>query len=814
LYKDYIEKWDELAFIFSKDAVLKGSFDKFAATNKGKRGTTEVDDAFLKEIEHWRDSLAKNIAQRNSSLSNRELNFSVQKTIDRIIFLRICEDRGIEEYGQLMNLQNGVNVYVRLLQIFTRADEKYNSGLFHFEKEKERPEAPDELTTKLSIDDKVLKEIIKNLYYPESPYEFSVLPADILGHVYEQFLGKVIRLTAGHQAKIEEKPEVKKAGGVYYTPTYIVDYIVKNTLGKLLIDNSPKQVSKLKILDPACGSGSFLLGAYQCLLDWHLQYYLNSSSPSGKRPGDGAIYESSNGDWKLTTAERKRILLNNIYGVDIDPQAVEVTKLSLLLKVLEGETDQTISTQFKMFRERALPDLASNIKCGNSLINPDFYEQTELNLMDDEERIRINVFDWSEEFKEIMEDGGFDIVIGNPPWIFTKYVDWGEPTKNYLQSTYLTTKDNFSTSLARQAGKINLFALFMLKGISLLKRGGIFGNIIPNTILRTTVYDVVRYIILDKYKIQKIIDLKAGVFKGVTASTVIMLIENSETLKDHKIDIVDNAIGNNVTDQISNSLIQKDCLHNPSFVIDIFSNDILKMVVSKIDSNAIKLREVIDVFNGIATYKDKAGFLDKKENIFSKPLLLGKDIGRYEYEWSGKYIRYIRDELQRPRDENIFLAKEKLIMQRIGGILITAFDNQRFYTFNSVNNLLLKETSSYNLKFILALLNSSLLRFYYITRFTNKSGLTVNISKTFLDELPIKKIIFNQKEEKESHDRVVALAEHMIELNKQLPITKTPQEKETLLRQIDATDKQIDKLVYELYGLTEEEIKIIEGSLT
>jgi len=472
-YKDYIDKWDEIASVFSKDAILKGSFDKFAETNKGKRGTAEVDDAFLKEIETWRESLAKNIAIRNSKLSNRELNYSVQKIIDRIIFLRICEDRGIEEYGQLMNLLNGTNVYKRLLQIFTRADEKYNSGLFHFEHEKDRPESPDELTPKINIDDKTLKEIIKTLYYPDSPYEFSVLPADILGHVYEQFLGKVIRLTPSHQAKIEEKPEVKKAGGVYYTPTYIVDYIVKNTLGKLLTDDkTPKHVSKIKILDPACGSGSFLIVAYQYLLDWHLKYYINNEPGKLSQTKNPPVYLASNGEWKLTTAERKRILLNNIYGVDIDPQAVEVTKLSLLLKVLEGETEETLTSQFKFFRERALPDLGSNIKCGNSLIGPDFYSanlfvgtaHTPSGQIDDEERMRINVFDWHKEFPEVFksttghseqsEESGFDIVIGNPPYL--------KLTKQSYDKNSLTYFDKSYKSIHGGSSK-NLFQLFIEK---------------------------------------------------------------------------------------------------------------------------------------------------------------------------------------------------------------------------------------------------------------------------------------------------------------------------------------------------------------
>ena len=233
-YEQYPERWEEVASIFSREAVLKGSFDKYAESTRAKKGTAEVDDAFLKEIESWRDTLARTIALRNTELTQRELNFAVQRTIDRMIFLRICEDRGIETYGALMALQNGEHVYKRLCEVFHRADEKYNSGLFHFRKEKDRLEEPDELTPGLNIDDKPLKEIIRNLYYPDSPYEFSVLPADILGQVYEQFLGKVIRLTAGHRAVVEDKPEVKKAGGVYYTPTYIVDYIVKNTVGALL----------------------------------------------------------------------------------------------------------------------------------------------------------------------------------------------------------------------------------------------------------------------------------------------------------------------------------------------------------------------------------------------------------------------------------------------------------------------------------------------------------------------------------------------------------------------------------------------------
>ena len=376
-YTDYVEKWDEIAGIFSREATLKGSFDKFAENARGKKGTAEVDDIFLEEIERWRDLLARNIALRNPAeviRNERDLNYAVQMTIDRIIFLRICEDRGIEREDQLKDAAAGTQVYAGLRQLFRQADARYNSGLFHFSDEKGQSGAPDTLTLGLNIDDKVLKDILRNLYYPDSPYVFSQIPTVILGQVYEQFLGKVIRLTAGHQAKVEEKPEVRKAGGVYYTPTYIVEYIVKNTIGKLLEGKTPQEVSLLKFVDPACGSGSFLLGAYEYLLDWHVRWYAANDPQKWAREKQPAIFQAAGGGWQLTTSEKKRILLNNLYGVDIDAQAVEVTELSLLLKVLEGENQETMGKQLGLFKERVLPDLSANIKCGNSLIGPDYYE--------------------------------------------------------------------------------------------------------------------------------------------------------------------------------------------------------------------------------------------------------------------------------------------------------------------------------------------------------------------------------------------------------------------------------------------------------
>lgn len=243
-YEDYEARWDEIAADFSRNAVLNGSIERIAEQTKRKRGTTEVDEAFLAEIEKWRASLARNIALRNSGLSVRALNTAVQQIIDRLIFLRIAEDRGIEQYGSLLSLKEERNSYAKLCKLFIKADDRYNSGLFHFRKSQDVSDAVDTVSLGLSIDDKVIKDIVGAIYYPDSPYEFSVIGADILGQVYEQFLGKVINLS-GTRASVVAKPDVKKAGGVYYTPTYIVKHLVSSVLNPLLQGKSPAQVSGL-----------------------------------------------------------------------------------------------------------------------------------------------------------------------------------------------------------------------------------------------------------------------------------------------------------------------------------------------------------------------------------------------------------------------------------------------------------------------------------------------------------------------------------------------------------------------------------------
>jgi type I restriction-modification system DNA methylase subunit len=802
-YKNYADKWEQIASIFSKEAVLKGAFDKYASEKTTKRGTTTVDKEFLAEIEGWRNELAKNIALRNNKLSVYDLNFAVQKTIDRILFLRICEDRGIERSEQLSGLINGSRIYPRLFELFEKADEKYNSGIFHFRREKDRPEGPDEISANLKVDDDVLKKIIKDLYYP-CPYVFSEMPVEILGNVYEQFLGKVIRLTAGHQAKVEEKPEVKKAGGVYYTPSYIVDYIVKNTVGKLCEDKTPKQIEKLKILDPACGSGSFLIGAYQYLLDFHRDYYAKEPSKYKK-----VIYQGKGKQWFLTIDEKKRILLNNIYGVDIDSQAAEVTKLSLLLKVLENETQESL----RLFHERALPDLGNNIKCGNSLIGPDFYQNQQLGLFGDEQQRKINAFDWQKGFSPIFKQGGFDTVIGNPPY---------GASLNSNEKTFLANK------YTCQSYQLDSYLLFLEKSISsLLCKNGLLGMIFPNPWLTNLQQDSTRRFIVKNCSLKEILHFKFKVFKGATVDTQIVILENRK--QKH------NIVKVKIIEELQENKEQFNCLevieHNQNEwelldggVINIFLSKYEKGLLAKIKQQKFVLENFFDINVGVKPYQKGKGKPSQTEQVVkSRPFdatyaknktfrqyLRGKDIVKYAILPKEKRFISYGVWLAEPRPAANFDAPTKIFMRQTGDSLVAAMDKSKFLCLNNMHVLVPKD-NDIAIEYFLGLLNSKLLNFYYQGLNPEIGEALAEVKKENVAQLPIRNIDFPKPDEVKKHDKIVSLVEEMLELHKKINTIKNPNEKTRIQRQIDSTDEQIDKLVYDLYGLSADEIAIVEG---
>ena len=395
-------------------------------------------------------------------------------------------------------------------------------------------------------------------------------------------------------------------------------------------------VSKLKILDPACGSGSFLLGAYQYLLDWHRNKYVKDDPVKWAKGKNPCLYQKSGEDWRLTTDERKRILLNNIYGVDIDHQAVEVTKLSLLLKVLEGEDEETIQRQLSLFQQRALPDLGNNIKCGNSLIGSDFYNEQQINLFDDEELYRINVFDWKDEFSDIMMNGGFDAVIGNPPYV--------------RQESLKDSKGYFEKRFSVYHGVADLYAYFIEKGVSLLKQGGFFSYIVANKWFRANYGKPLRQW-MKQQNIIEIIDFgDLPVFKQATTYPCIIAIQKTppgptfraSTIKTLDFDDLQTHVAQNHYD------VRQNMLDESGWAL---VNQKAQGLLDKLRKTGVPLGEYVNgkIYYGIKTGLNEAFVIDDAvrtkliaEDASSveiiRPFLAGRDIKRYMPLGIKKYL--------------------------------------------------------------------------------------------------------------------------------------------------------------------------------
>ena len=826
-FNDYVNEWDFLWNTFSKEAVLKGSFDKFIGSNANKKGTATVDKEFLISLDTWRTLLAETISKENKQLDEDELNFVVQQTLDRIIFLRICEDRSIEPYGSLQDGLKSGDFYKNLLLGFKQADDKYNSGLFDFKKDK--------LSQQLSINNKTLKTIINQLYYPECPYEFSVLSVEILGSAYEQFLGKTITINNRGKAVIELKPEVRKAGGVYYTPQYIVDYIVANTIGNLTKNKTPKEVAEIKIVDPACGSGSFLLGAYQYLLNWHKDYYLQNPNKKNTTTAEG----------NLTTTEKKRILLNNIYGVDIDTNAVEVTKLSLLLKCMEGETQASIANQMTMFKERVLPTLDDNIKSGNSLIDTDYYD----NQLDFGEERKIKPFSWSAEFNTILPKG-FDVVIGNPPYI-------KERGSKEIFEPVLKSKIG---KLYHQ-GKMDFWYYFVHRGIDILKPNGFLAFITNSYWMRSDGASKLIDRIEKEFTINTIVDFdNYKVFEDVSGKHNISIFTKGQN-KQTKCKILSINKKNPSSEiaeynllEISNENLFANSKLNIQTSENIFENCILldehfevsQGVVEATDKITKSLKEKtkrleINIGDGVFVLTEKEienlGFTNEEKKLL-KPYVNTLHIKRYALKFANEYLLYLgkqeREDIAKGKYPNVkkhldnvkefitssnapygihrtreqrYFEEPKLICK---GMFLKPdfyYDDEKYYCGFSFS-VIIQKSKEYDLKLLLALMNSKLGEYWFNLN-GKKRGIGVDIGVKVFRLFPLPNL--TNQNYKNTSEEILKTVNQITELNKQLANTSLHSTLQQLERQFLHLETKINSLVYQLYSWTDDEIKLIEN---
>ena len=842
-HSQYLDQWGRLRETLSPEAVRQGVHrDLLEATAKG---VLRVDEAFLRDMESWRVDLAPDIYKQarfiERKLSQREINHLVQRTIDRIVFLRIAEDRNLESYGRLERAASvRRNSYNEIKTLYLDADRKYNSGLFHFDPaDKSRPDA-DTLSLDIRIGDGILRKIIGDLYPPKSRYQFSVISADILGQVYERFLGKVIEVRSDGETTnvtVEEKPEVRKAGGVYYTPGYIVDYIVQNTVGALLHDKTPAEAAQLRVLDPACGSGSFLTGAYQYLLDWHLRQYRENPQRWKNRirhSADGII---------LRIEEKRRILLDNIYGVDLDQNAVEVSKLSLLLKMLENEHD-TLDIE-----EPLLPDLSGNIKWGNSLIGSDFFSGQDMADLDDEELLRLKPFDWASGagFGAIMAAGGFDAVIGNPPYVRQETL--GKEFKDYA-------KRHFET----YAGTADLYTYFIERGVKLLNENGLFGIIVANKWLRARYGKPLRTW-LKKQAIREIVDFgDLPVFQQATTYPCILTIGRGSPDDKFAAAQVETLEFASLREHLETRRysVDKIMLNDGEWAL---VDEFTQRLITRLKRKGIPLKEYIEekMYIGIKTALNKAFVISQQEyeDIVSeepqsrqliKPYLVGRDIKRFSltnrdryvivvpngwtretsgcadrtWDWFRANYPRLAEHLQtfetaarkrtdqgeywwelRPCNYYDTFEREKIIYPDIATKGQFAIDVSGFYL--DMTGFAIDSNSRY----LLGLLNSRLLTFLFSKSSSEIRGGFLRWKRQYVYPLPIRTIDFDNPADVTMHDKMVALVERMLELNRQAGLTAV--QRGLVEQRIEATDREIDELVYRLYGLSGDEVGVVEG---
>lgn len=412
-YDRYLDEWDDIYSILSREAVQAGSLQRLARPESARE---PFDRAFLQDLDKWRLLLARAIYSHNKALTHEELNLATQIILDRIVFLRVAEARRVSPSGTpslLDLLRSGRPLYETLKSAFLAADERYNSGLFHFRRERGRAGKPDELTPGLDIADRPLQTIIEGLYPPKSPYAFATVPADILGSVYERFLGKTIVIGSSGRVAIEPRPEVRKQGGVFYTPAHIVRYMVRTAIGAWVDTHRREALRSIRVCDPACGSGAFLVAAYLYIVEAHIRRYARRQDTRQK-----FLVDHGKGIYSLAIPEKKRVLRDCIFGIDIDQTAVEITRLSLMLAALEGETRESVDRQLSLFSERPLPDVSGNILCANSLL-----ERSDLGLDDLDHVDALRPLDWD---RHPVTAPGFDVLIGNPPYVFG---EWHHPVQ-------------------------------------------------------------------------------------------------------------------------------------------------------------------------------------------------------------------------------------------------------------------------------------------------------------------------------------------------------------------------------------------------
>jgi len=765
---EFLNRFDQLKLL-SKDSFQKNLLDKEAERVGKKIQRISVTNLLYKDLQTCRDVLTKNLGLWNEKIDSDLLDEGVQKLLDRLIFIRVAEDRNIEPQTLIPMVRQArgdskKRLYQAMTQKFREFDAFYNSNLFS--------EHPFEQWEEYGG---TTEKVIQILYGKEGYYEydFKAMPADVLGTVYENYLSHRL-LKSKKGATVSKDANKRKKQGIYYTSSHIVDYIVKNALGPILDKcKSVDDISKIKVLDPACGSGSFLIKAFNIIFEKYKE--LGSTLPEDLL--------------------KIKILNENIYGVDLDQQAVEITRLNLLINALT--------------KRKKMPIL-SNVRNGNSLIfgtDDELKQYFGKNLKDEKP------FNWQEQFPEVFKQGGFDVIIGNPPYVRQ------EDIKKYKKILF-----KIFPNVAN--GTADLFVYFFERAMQLLKNDGYFAYITSNKFIRASYGKKLRIYLKNNFSILQLIDeFDQKVFAEASVDPCIIIIKNEKPKQGH-------TIYYNYKTNVS-----QDSLTDNGWT---FGNKNVLELKKKIENRGVKIKDWknVDVFLGIKSGLTKAFIINdelKKElendkNII-KPLLRGRDIKKYSTNYQKQYLilakigidikKYplIFDYLNkfknqllkrtdyqegimnwynlRPCDYYNLFEKPKIIYPDISDENSFYWDDQGYFLNNTAYMI-----SGNIKKSWIGLLNSKLMNWYYrkIASGLGKEG--IRYFRQFIKELPII----------DNTDVLLPDVERLLNLNKDLQrFTKNSEKWNSIKFEIEQMEKKIDEKIYKIYDLTKEEIDIINN---
>ena len=852
------DEFRELYLCLAWQQVAKG----VALQMKGESVSSEdqITKALYRDYSQFKRALFTDILKNNPVAEGEDekewqllLFKKTQKLLDRLLFIFFAEDCGllppnsmvqiIDQWEQLKEMDEYRPFYDRVKKYFGYMNTgfkgkkyeifAYNGGLFK----------PDEVLDNITISDDLLAEHCRKL----SEYDFeSDVDVNILGHIFENSLSEIEEVTQQIQSAsaplpmgegLGERLSKRKQDGVFYTPQYITKYIVENTVGRLCAEKKQQfgiveeeyfsdqrrqmQTKKrlldqlqqyrdwllqITILDPACGSGAFLNAALRFLMDEHKLIDEMETKVSGYSIQFQDVENS--------------ILENNLYGVDINEESVEIAQLALWLRTAKPH--------------RKLNSLNQNIKCGNSLIS-------------DPAIAGDKAFNWQKEFPQVFERGGFDVVIGNPPYIPTERI--ASADKSYYEEKYQSAY-----------GRINVYPLFYEKGLTLLKNNGLLGYITPYTLMKNQYYVEARRYILDNCTLLCLADFSGfPVFEDAAVDSIILILQKQIYKK-----AVPYLFINNIKD-FTNGLysiheaMQSDILQHSDLS---FSNIGSSFDFKKVSVGCVKLGEIVNFKQGIITGNNKK-FLTKQESNKTKKVITGSDFNRYALKWHNDYVIYDEKELHRPRVPGIFEVEEKLLLRQTGAFPICMIDTESYYTLDTVHNGTIID-KRFNLKYVMCLVNSTLHRYLYESSVNESGKVFAQVKIIYIDPLPIKVV------DETIQQPFITLADTMLSLNKQLQekrsrflrrlsenfegvkittamqtfdqmefkafVAELKKQKiklslaqqdewedyfnqyrndcQQLSEQIAQTDREIDLRVYQLYGLTYDEVKTVDPETT